>query len=144
MKLSRRRGSRLLVEPPAVMLTDLAFNLVIFFVVCASTDPESGRKQDVPSSRKEENASAQVAKNIEVFLTRTTVSINGDQVPIDKVPAMLRDKLRGKTKPEERIVAVKSENTTPYQHWIRVTTMIEQAGGVVALQLEETRETKVK
>ena len=57
-----RRSKKMLVEPPAVMLTDLAFNLVIFFVVCASTDPESGRKQEVPSSRKEESAAAQMAK----------------------------------------------------------------------------------
>ena len=26
-------------EPPAVLLVDIAFNLLIFFVVCASTQP---------------------------------------------------------------------------------------------------------
>jgi biopolymer transport protein ExbD len=145
LKFSRRRSNRMLVEPPAVMLTDLAFNLVIFFVVCASTEPESGRKQDVPSSRKEENT-AQVAKNIEVSLTRTTASINGEPTPLGDFPSKLKAKLAGKTRPEERIVVVKTEapKDTPYQHWIRVTTMIEQAGGVVALQVEEGREIPVK
>ncbi len=46
------RASKMVVEPPAILLTDLAFNLVIFFVVCASTDPESGRKQDIPSGEQ--------------------------------------------------------------------------------------------
>jgi biopolymer transport protein ExbD len=118
---------------------------VIFFVVCASTEPESGRRQEVPSSRKDEGAAAQMAKNVEVMLTRTTVAINGEPTPINDFASRLRAKLAGKTRPEERIVVVKTQapKDTPYQHWIRVTSMIEQAGGLVALQVEEGREIKV-
>ena len=52
MKLSRRSGT-MMNEPPAIMLTDLAFNLLIFFVVCASTEPETGRKQNISGGSKD-------------------------------------------------------------------------------------------
>jgi biopolymer transport protein ExbD len=140
MKLRRRKMP---MEPPAVLLTDLAFNLVIFFVVCASTDPESGRRQDIPRGAKDASATPQAAQNLEIMLTRTTAAINGVITPLADLPGKLQPALAGKIRPEERMVVLKSSKDTPYQHWIRVTAMIEQAGGIVALQLEETQEVVV-
>ena len=50
--LCERRTSKLLVEPAAVATGDIAFNLIVFFLVCASTQPDSGRKQDLPRSEQ--------------------------------------------------------------------------------------------
>jgi biopolymer transport protein ExbD len=125
------------------LLTDLAFNLLIFFVVCASTEPEKGRAQQVPSSSKDA-ATEQQTKNIEVALTRTTVAVNGADVPIADLHAKLRDLLAGKIRPEDRIVVIRSTKDTPYSRWIRVTGLIEKAGGVITLQLEEEQEVGVK
>jgi biopolymer transport protein ExbD len=138
-----KRGS--LPQTAAVLnlLTDLAFNLLIFFVVCASTEPEKGRAQQVPSSSKDAQTD-QAAKNVEVSITRTTVAINGTDVPIADLHAKLQGMLAGKTKPEERIVVVRSTKDTPYSQWIRVTGLIEKAGGVITLQLEEEKEVGVK
>jgi biopolymer transport protein ExbD len=140
MKWSRR-GKRVF-EPPAILLTDLAFNLVIFFVVCASTEPASGRKQPMPRGSKDQNA-AQTTQNVEVVLTRTTVAINGATVPLESLQGRLQPLLTGKTRMEERMVVVKSTKDTPYQRWIRTTSAIEAAGGVVALQMEDSREVIV-
>jgi biopolymer transport protein ExbD len=137
------KTSKMPVEPPAVLLTDLAFNLVIFFVVLASTDPASGRKQDIPSGTKDKAAATQTDQNVEIVLTRTTVAVNGIVTPIADLAAKLTPMLAGKTKPEERMVVVKSDPDTPYSHWIRVTALVEQAGGLVALQLEESKEVVV-
>jgi biopolymer transport protein ExbD len=150
MKLLRRKKAA--YEPPAVLLTDLAFNLVIFFVVCASSDPEanrraeSGRRQDIPSSSKDQAKMAEEAKNIEVHLERDTthVEINGLRTPLERFTEKLTPLLAGKTRPEERMVVVRSNKDVPYQHWIRMTGMIEKAGGVVALQVEEEKEVIVK
>jgi biopolymer transport protein ExbD len=125
------------------LLTDLAFNLLIFFVVCASTTPEKGRQQQMPSASKEK-ANEQKAQNIEVTITRTTVSINGGEVPLVDFSSKLKGLLTGKTRPEERIVVVKSDNDTTYAQWIRVTGDIVRAGGVITLQLEEEKEVGVK
>lgn len=142
MKIHRKKIDTL-HEPPAVLLVDIAFNLLIFFVVCASTEPQDGRKQDIPGSESK-NAGSQNVENIDISLTRTTVSINGAAVkPKDFVPK-LRGMLKSRNRPEERIVVVKSTKDTPYEHWINVTTQIEEAGGMITLQLEESREVSVQ
>lgn len=122
------------------LLTDLAFNLLIFFVVCASTaEDEKGRPQQMPSASKEKSAE-QKNTNIEVAIGRTDVKVNGEDVPPAQVRAKLSTLLAGKTRPEDKVVVVKSAKDTPYSHWIKVTGAIEQAGGQITLQLEEERE----
>jgi len=134
-----RRGNKMLRESPAILLTDLAFNLLIFFVVCASTEPETGRKQKVPSSSKEQAEKPQGEQNLEVSLTRTGAAINGENVALADFTPKMRQLLAGKTKPEQRMVVVKTTKDTPYHHWIRVTGMVEQAGGVIAVLVEESK-----
>lgn len=132
-------------EPPAVLLVDIAFNLLIFFVVCALTEPQEGRKQEIPGSEKTAQApQQQQAENIDVAVAKTTASINGSPVrQADFVPR-LKELLKGRDKPEQRIVVVKSSPDVPYDHWIDVTVAIEEAGGVITLQLEESREVQVQ
>ena len=58
---------------------DIAFNLIIFFLVCASAAPDSGRRQNIPRSETTKEQE-QKAQHIEVQLTRTTMAITGDAV----------------------------------------------------------------
>jgi biopolymer transport protein ExbD len=137
-----RRSNNLLVEPPSVATGDIAFNLIVFFLVCASAQPDSGRKQTLP--RSEERAKQeQQSKNVEVLLTRTTAAINGDLVPQREILPRLKTILSGKPRPEDRVVVVKSRPDTPYLFWIDVTALIEEAGGTVTIQLEEERTVQV-
>jgi biopolymer transport protein ExbD len=123
------------------LLTDLAFNLLIFFVVCASSaEDEKGRPQQMPSASKEKANPDQKPTNIEVAMTRTNVTVNGEDTPVATVAKKLKELLASKARPEDRIVVVKSTKDTPYSHWIRVTGAVEQAGGQITLQLEEERE----
>lgn len=125
------------------LLTDLAFNLLIFFVVCASTAPEKGRPQQVPSASKDKGTE-QKGQNVEVAIGRTTVVVNGAEVPLPELTAKLTGLLANKARPEDRIVVVKSAKDTPYSQWIRVTERIEEAGGVITLQVEDETEVRVK
>lgn len=121
---------------------DIAFNLIVFFLVCASSEPESGRKQVLP--RSEQNAQVQEQlENLEVKLTRSAVIVNGEIVGLDQFDALVAGKLRDKAKPEDRIVIVKSDKDVPYLRWIEFTSRIEDLGGTITLQLEEEREVAV-
>ena len=51
--MKARRKKKLLVEPPASAMGDISFNLIVFFLVCASVQPDSGRKQTIPKSEKQ-------------------------------------------------------------------------------------------
>ena len=140
----RDRTTEQMVEPPAVLLTDIAFNLLIFFVVCASTEPSDGRKQDIPGANKQTANQPQQSENIEVVLTRATASVNGEQIKMADFLPRIRNLLRDKKKVEERVVLVRSAKDTPYEHWIRITTLIEQAGGITTLQMEEEQQVRVQ
>ena len=137
-----RRQTRLLAEPPSSATGDIAFNLIVFFLVCASVQPDSGRPQTLPSSETVKNQQ-QKTKNVEVQLTRTAVLLNGDPVRSEEFAQEIKTLLSGKATAEDKIVVVKSKPETPYHHWINITSIIEDSGGIVTLQIEEEREVQL-
>ena len=139
MKLKRRQ---LLVEPPSSAATDIAFILMIFFLVCASVQPGTGREQIIPRSEEEENQSQQ-PNNIEVSISPGSAFVNGEPVPIHRLRRKLEGFLAGKEKEEDRVVIVVSSPRTNYQHWVNVTSIIEKAGGIITLQLEKQQTISV-
>lgn len=133
-----RRRNNLLVEPPSSATGDIAFNLVVFFLVCASVQPEKGIRLTIPSSETVEDKSQQ-SKHVEILLTRQTVALDGSFIDVDQLLPALEAKLRGKTREEDRVVVVKSSPDTPAHRWIRAVNAIKQARGVVTIQVEEER-----
>ena len=139
-----RRTSNLLVEPPSVATGDIAFNLIVFFLVCASSSPDSGRKQTLP--RSDENQEKQEKKEtVELQLWRSfdTVRVNGDPVKVKDLVADLQRRLKDRTRDEDRVVIVKSAKDVPYHHWIAITEMIEEAGGIITILKEEEQQVRV-
>ena len=139
-----RRTSKLLVEPAAVATGDIAFNLIIFFLVCASTQPDSGRKQELPRS-EHTKTTQEKRENIELALSRqmTVVQVNGEQIRFGDLPRILKRLLDGKSRPEDRVVIVKSKPDVPYEHWIAVTTLVQDLGASITIQREEERTVTV-
>ena len=133
--MKERRTTKLLVEPPASATGDIAFNLIVFFLVCASIQPDSGRPQTIPRSDKEEQQ--QKENNIEVALTENVVMIDGQVREDAAFFGLVQERLRNKVRDEDRVVIVKSDSNTPYSRWIKFTELIEQAGGIITIQTEE-------
>ncbi|MEM7015324.1 MAG: biopolymer transporter ExbD [Verrucomicrobiota bacterium] len=134
MKIASRR--KLLVEPPATSAPDIAFILIVFFLVCASVQPDSGKPQEIPRSEEAEEKENE-SQNIEVTLTENTILVNSETVTMDQVEAKLKQLLAGKEAEADRVVMLKSAKDTSYQRWIDLTTRIEKGGGIVTLQLEQ-------
>ena len=49
MKLKR---GKMLIDPPASASSDIAFILIIFFLVCAAVQPETGLAQILPKTEE--------------------------------------------------------------------------------------------
>lgn len=139
----KRVRSKLLAEPAAVSTGDIAFNLIVFFLVCASVQPDRGKKQDLP--RSEQTKQEEKKENIELALasTRTVVQLNGDPVKLPDLPQRLRRLLDGKRRPEDKVVVVKSKPDVPYDHWIAVTSLVQDLGASITIQREEERTVTV-
>ena len=136
------RSTKLLVEPPSTATGDIAFNLIVFFLVCASSQPDSGRRQTLPRSETNSENTPRV-EHVEVLLTRTAVAINGDLVRPDRFLLRIKTLLADKVRPEDKVVVVKSKPDVPYRHWIRYTTLIEEAGGMITVLREEEQEVQI-
>ena len=135
MKLPRRQ---LLIDPPAASSSDIAFILIIFFLVCASVQPETGMAQTLPRTEEKQDRKQQ-SKNLEVSITPSSIVLNGSPLNLDEFRRRLTAALQAKKRPEDKVVVVKSTPKTPYDHWIRVSQVIDDAGGVITLELESER-----
>ena len=123
-------------------MNDIAFILIVFFLVCASVEPEDGRSQIIPSSEKNEDQKN--SQTIEVGLTPATVTIDGKPYHLDQFPIRIQQLIEQKKTESERVVVVKSQAEVPYNHWIAMTEIIEKAGGIVTLLLEEVQTITVE
>lgn len=135
MKLQR---GKLLVDPPASASSDIAFILIIFFLVCAAVQPETGVAQILPKTEEKKDKQDQ-SKNLEVSITPTSIVLNGSPLALPEFTQRITAALKQKTRDSDRIVTVKSAPNTPYPVWIRVSQAIKQAGGILTLELESDR-----
>jgi biopolymer transport protein ExbD len=131
-----RRRNNLLVESPASATSDIAFILIIFFLVCASVQPETGKKQSLPKSEDQPDKKQQ-SENPEVAISRTSVILNGNPMQPLKFKTEIKRVLAQKKREVDKVVVVKSKPDTPYEIWIEVAAYIKEAGGIITLQLEE-------
>ncbi|MBL68555.1 MAG: biopolymer transporter ExbD [Verrucomicrobiales bacterium] len=123
------RRQALLTEPPASATSDIAFILIIFFLVCASIQEDDGRPQEIPNSDKERQS-----KNpIRVGLERDHIKLNGEVMAMQVFEKKLATLLDQKVNEAEKTVAVRCGPTVPYGRWMEVTALIEDSGGTITL-----------
>jgi biopolymer transport protein ExbD len=135
------RRPKYLVEAPSSAMNDIAFILIVFFLVCASVVPEDGRSQVIP--RSEKNEDQQTSQSTEVGLTTASVTIDGTPYQLGEFQPRIRQILSQKKTEAERVVVLKSQADVPYQHWIAMTEIIELAGGIVTLLIEEEQTIQI-
>lgn len=140
MKLQR---GKLLVDPPASASSDIAFILIIFFLVCAAVQPETGVAQVLPKTEEKKDKQDQ-SKNLEVTITPTSIVLNGSPLQLPEFTQRITVALSQKTRDADKIVTVKSSPDTPYPVWIKVSQAIKQAGGILTLELESERVINVE
>ena len=133
MMVQRRK---LLVDPPATAAPDIAFILIIFFLVCASVQPDTGRPQNIPRSEETPEKTAET-KNVEISITEKTILVNWELLPLGNLKTKISQLLAGKESDSDRVILVKTADDATYQRWIDVTSAIESAGGIITIQMEQ-------
>ncbi len=140
MKLKR---GKMLVDPPDCATADIAFTLIIFFLVCAAVQPETGMSQALPKTEEKSEKRAQ-SQNPEVSITPSGIVLNGNPLQLPEFTRRIAIELKSKTREADRIVVVKSAPDTSYPTWIGVSRAIESAGGILTLELESERTIEIK
>lgn len=128
-KRKRREGAG---EVPLDSMSDIAFLLIIFFIIATTLTKVHGFVTDLPAGK--ENTDQQEEKN------NPTITLVGERVHYDEIEVSL-DELRDKlfdldlaSKAEElRIIKLEANEDVKYGYYFPVWAAIVKAGGVVAI-----------
>ncbi len=141
---------------PVSGMADIAFLLIIFFMVTTSFMKDKGMPLELPKS--EEDKSKKQMKEVTVTVSENQIVLNKDPVEIGELQELLekaldkqvkkklkKKKKKTKTAGEDspatesnRIVILKSVgDDIPYQKWVRVVDIIKLAKGTITILIEE-------
>ena len=112
------------VEIPSASLADIAFLLLIFFLVCTTIDVDKGLDLVLPPVGSEIEIAR---KNITNLLINDAgqILLDNEVVSVEQVDDIIRDKLLANDK---LIVSLKTARKTRYNIYIKVLDQLKKAG----------------
>ncbi len=133
MKINRRKMA---AGVPAVAMADIAFNLVLFFIMLAKTQDDSHLRWSPASTPVVQKAP--IAKISVVIDNERKLYYNGQQIGISQLKEAVEQGLKD-SPPGGRGVLLKIDKETPAQVFEPVVEAVSQAGGELMHILEKTR-----
>lgn len=133
MKINRRTSQ---AEVPAMAMGDIAFNLLIFFVILARARDDSHLQWTPAEAKKIETAghsrvSIVIDKENDLFL-------NGHQIGVSQLEPRV-DELLSNVPPGERTVLLKIHQGTLAQRFEPVIEAVSKSGGELVHIVEEKK-----
>ena len=134
MKIKRKKSR---AEVPSLAMGDIAFNLLIFFVILArATDDSHLHWQPATAGNLESAGHSKVSVLID---SDNKLYLNGQEVGISQLAELVRETL-GNAPPGERNVLLKVHHETHALRFEPVIEAISEAGGDMVHILEERRD----
>ncbi len=124
--------------------SDVAFLLIIFFIVTTTLVRPMGRLIDIPSATSDKKEAE--SKNLTVTVMVDKMLFGRDEASQQQtsLPAFRTElatmKLAGKAE-KDRMIVVNLEDDVPYESFYEIVTAISQADGIVTLVEEEEEES---
>jgi biopolymer transport protein ExbD len=114
-------------------IIDIAFLLLIFFILTTTLAKTAGSKLTIPSGVSDPSRSEE--KQITVNLKSSDIYFGerGDRLTLEEFRARLQAENFFARDPAKRIIVLDSTSDVPYEVYFQVVTAIARAGGVVAL-----------
>ncbi|MBC8874401.1 MAG: biopolymer transporter ExbD [Planctomycetes bacterium] len=130
----QRRASR--AEVPSLAMGDIAFNLLIFFVILAQAHDDSFLTWQPAKARNTEIAGH---SKVSVLIDdESKLYLNGQEIGISQLADSIRETL-GDAQPGERNVLLKVHSEAHAMRFEPVIEAISEAGGDMVHILEEQR-----
>ena len=131
MKLKRKAQANAKIDVGS--FSDIAFLLIIFFILTTTFVKIAGNKLEIPSGSSEESEVEQ--KQIAVTLSAESIlygedakSISTDELRV----ALAKEKFETK-EPDARMVVLETDNAVLYERYFQVVMAINDSGGVLTL-----------
>lgn len=138
MKLKHRRQQEKkhrTGEIPTGSFSDIAFLLIIYFIVMTTLVKVQSITADLPTGEKQ--SEAQIDKTPTVNLRGTEIFFNDKLLTMAQLNKALDELYLDQKPPGKRVVMLESSSETPYETYFHTLGAISANGGVVALVEEE-------
>lgn len=122
-------------EIPTGSFSDIAFLLIIYFLVATTLVKVKSITADLPTGEKQ--AEAQIDKTPIVNLRGAKVWFGKNEVRVEDLNARLAALKLSEKPANKRVVMLESTGATPYEVYFQVLSAISANGGVVAIVEEE-------
>lgn len=136
MALARRKEKREL-EIPTDSVSDIAFLLIIFFILTTTLNKLTGFTAELPSAAASQQQSKSESKTPTVQLAGGKLLFDEKEVSLATLRDRLLDLRLANRQGEERIVMLEAAGKVDYQTYYEVMAAISTAGGVVAIVEED-------
>lgn len=122
---------------PTDSFSDIAFLLIIYFLVATTLVKVKSITADLPAGEKSSNA--QSDKTPTVNLRGNEIFFNDKPLGLPELNARLAALELPALAPDKRVVLLESAAGTPYQNYFQALAAISANGGVVAIVEEEKK-----
>jgi biopolymer transport protein ExbD len=122
-------------EIPTASFSDIAFLLIIYFMVATTLVKVNAITADLPSGEK--TPQAQSEKTPIVNLRGEELFFNDKRVTLEDLKARLAALDLAHQEGGKRVIMLESARGTPYENYFQALAAISAGGGVVALVEEE-------
>ncbi len=110
-------------EIPMASLADIAFLLLIFFLVTTTIDVDRGIGLTLPAKGEQTEVRSKNIANL-LINAQGEAAIDGDPVPLNEINRVIREKI---TQNENLIVSVKTDRLTKYETYVEVLDELKVA-----------------
>jgi biopolymer transport protein ExbD len=122
-------------EIPVGSFSDIAFLLIIYFMVATTLVKIQSVTADLPTGEK--NAQAQVDKTPIINLRGSDIFFSDKKVTLENLNARLAALKLSEQEPDKRVIMLESSMDTPYSIYFQAMAAISGNGGVMAIVEED-------
>lgn len=118
--------------------SDIAFQLIIFFIVAATFNKPMGQPLDLPSATESEDTKNE-GETTTILLTSFQIQLSSGE---EKEKAVSRGDLREwlteqhypeKASDDERVVVLQTEKSVPYSRYFDVINILNKSGAIITI-----------
>ncbi len=121
---------------PFIALADIAWQIIIFFMVASTFARNEALKVDLPSAAGSQGG--QYENNVTVTAGEAMLMLDGSNIELSQLQPRIKDLLAGKTTEQGKIVVVVAKDDLTFQRSSELLYAIQKAGGVPLFSDEMT------
>jgi biopolymer transport protein ExbD len=123
-----RRKSKSEPEIPTASMADIAFLLIIFFLVTTNFLKEKGLLLELPNTEKSDEAKDVKKQNAELNVSKKGFLLNSKPVAYEQLLTELHRLLAGAASDADRIVILRADRDATYEQFIMAEDILQQTG----------------